>query len=104
MEFEMISDKQIKINYFKVKKICEDINLALDKGYVVINNNKIVINPKYRFIFEEPDWNDLQNHIWFNEITLVGIGYFEPDESLREIKKYWSQWYAIPQTDIVKFI
>jgi hypothetical protein len=46
----------------------------------------------------------VQNHIWLSEITFAGNDYFEPDESLREIKKYWSQWYAIPQTDIVKFI
>ena len=80
-----ISDKQVKQNYQKCRAICERINASLRNGYLVFDDEGNRVDPKYEFCFNEPDWGNLGEHVWFEEITKKSsetstTGYFDPDQ------------------------
>ena len=104
-----ISDKQVKQNYQKCRAICERINASLRNGYLVFDDEGNRVDPKYEFCFNETDWENLGEHVWFEEITKKSsetstTGYFDPDQPWKDAKAYWSKWWAIPLSPTIRFV
>lgn len=101
---------QIKKNFHRVKEICEHINSLLDAGFLVFNESGDRMSDKWRFEFNEPNWNELTiEHAWFDEVTLriaenCAIGYFNPDESVKEITAFWKAWKTCPPDSFMSVI
>jgi hypothetical protein len=105
----MLPDYEIRKNFYKVREICEQINQCLDNGYLVMNAEGEQSDPRYRFVFEEPDWNNLEDHCWFLEVCMkvsptTTQGYFDPDLPLERHLEEWSKWSAIPPEAIIRFV
>ena len=104
-----ISNRQVKQNYQKCRAICERINVSLQAGYLVFDGEGNRIDPRFCFCFKEPDWENPENHIWFEEITKQDsetstTGYFNPDQPWKEAKAYWAKWWAMPPSQTVQFV
>lgn len=109
MSDQVNSNRQVKRNFFVVKGICERINSLLDQGYLVLDGKGEALDPRWRFQFKEPPWGDLRDHCWCDEVTkrcsdTFTIGYFDPDEPIKEVRAYWSEWRACPKDALVKIL
>jgi hypothetical protein len=105
----MISNQQIKQNYLRVVEICKRINDHLDRGFVVFDDDGELVDSRWRFKCVEPDWKNLKDHTWWEEVTLrvadnCVCGYFDPDQSWKDTKAYWSKWTAVPPGERVRFV
>lgn len=99
----------LKSKFYYVQSFCENINKALDEGITVLDNRGIKLDGRWRIQFKEPPWDNLEQHCWFEEITLQinesgsTVGLFDPEDDTMKVKSFWDKWVAINPKYVTHF-